>query len=146
MIYWRQTARLLAASLLLSYLAGCSQPKPPAGEVEINKLATWFQYYRTEHRGKAAKSEEELVGFIEKEYEIAPDKMPDMEQLLTSPRDGKKYVVMYGVKQKSKVDLEKNLACYEAEGVDGKRLVAYESAWTEELDQAALDAILEEYK
>ena len=50
------------------------------------------------------------------------------------------------MKQKSRVDLEKNLACYEAEGVDGKRLVAYESGYSQELEQAALDAILETYK
>lgn len=135
----------LTVVLLAFVFSGCGQPKPPAGEVEINKLATWFQYYRTEHRGKAPKNEEELVAFIEKEYEVAPNP-PDMDQLLTSPRDGQRYIVMYGAKQKSKVDLEKNLACYEAEGVDGKRLVAYESAWTDELDQAALDAILEQYK
>ena len=139
-------SRLTVVLLAFSFLGGCGRPKPPAGEVEINKLATWFQYYRTEHRGKAPKNEEELVAFIKKEYEVAPEKTPDMEQLLTSPRDGQRYIVMYGAKQKSRVDLEKNLACYEAEGVDGKRLVSYESAWTEELDQAALDAILEQYK
>lgn len=139
-------SRLAVLGLALALLSGCGPPKPPAGEVEINKLATWFQYYRTEHRGKAPKSEEELVAFIKKEYEVAPEKTPDFEKLLSSPRDGQRYVVMYGTKQKSRVDLEKNLACYEAEGVDGKRLVAYESAWTEELDQAGLDAILEGYK
>ena len=146
MSHWRDIARLMLAAMLFSYLVGCGPPKPPVGEVEINKLATWFQYYRTEHRGKAPKNEEELIAFIEKEYEIAPEKTPDFEQLLSSPRDGKRYIVMYGVKQKSRVDLEKNLACYEAEGVDGKRLVSFESAWTEELDQAALDTILEGYK
>lgn len=146
MTYWREIARLLVAAMLLSYLVGCGAPKPPIGEVEINKLATWFQYYRTEHRGKAPKSEEELIAFIEKEYEIAPDKTPDFDELFTSPRDGQRYIVMYGVKQKSRVDLEKNLACYEAEGVDGMRLVSFESAWTEEVDQARLDALLEGYK
>ena len=139
-------SRWSVVCLTCAFVVGCGPPAPPAGEVEINKLATWFQYYRTEHRGKAPKSEEELVAFIKKEYEVAPEKTPDMEQLLTSPRDGQRYVVMYGAKQKSRVDLEKNLACYEAEGVNGKRLVAYESAWTEELDQAALDAILDQYK
>ncbi len=135
----------LAIVLVAFVLVGCGPPPPPAGEVEINKLATWFQYYRTEHRGKAPKSEEELVAFIEKEYEIAPE-APNMDELLISPRDGQKYIVMYGAKQKSRVDLEKNLACYEAEGVDGKRLVSFENAWTKELDQAELDAILAEYK
>ena len=79
-------SRLTVVLLALVFL-GCGQPKPPAGEVEINKLATWFQYYRTEHRGKAPKNEEELVAFIEKEYEIAPNP-PDMEQLPNTARTG----------------------------------------------------------
>jgi hypothetical protein len=64
----------------------------------------------------------------------------DREQLLTAPRDNQRYVIHYG--KPTSPNPERNVAVYEKEGYRGKKLVAFESAWSQEVDEAQLQSLL----
>lgn len=126
-------------------LPGCDflqNPKPPSGILEIEKVANWFHRFRRLHRGKAPKSEEEFIQFIEEEFDKLGGEV-DAVAMITSPRDGQTFEMLYGKKSKSK-NPEENIACYEREGYGGKKLVAYETGISKEVDDAELQALLSE--
>lgn len=113
---------------------------PPEGQLAIENVAKWYQKYRADNRGKAPKDEETFLQYIEKNLQSRGETL-DRDQLMTSPRDGKKYVVQYGKTANSR-NIEKNVAVYEQEGYKGKKLVAFEAAWAKEVDDAELQTLL----
>ena len=123
-------------------VVGCefSKPKPPSGQLEIEKVASWFHMHRRRNRGKAPKDEAAFLEFIEAEYDRL-GKSVDATEMLTSPRDGETFEMLYGKKAVSK-NPEENVAAYEREGYDGKKLVAFESGISREVDDAELQSLL----
>jgi hypothetical protein len=115
---------------------------PPEGILAIERVAKWYQLYRTKHRGKAPKDEDAFIAFIEKDLAARGSEMLDREEFLTSPRDGQKYIIQYG-KANSK-NIERNVAVYEQEGYRDKKLLAFEAAWSREVDDAELQSLLAE--
>ena len=105
----------------------------------IENVAKWYQYYRAEHRGKPPTDEDEFIAFIQRKLEERGDTL-DRDKLLTSPRDGKDFVVNYGKPTSNNPD--RNVAVYEQEGYGGKKLVAFEAAWAKEVDEAELQSLL----
>ena len=137
-------AIFVGASLIA--FSGCdlmqSAPPPPNAQLEIENVAKWYSLFRAEHRGKAPKSEEEFIEFVSKELsQRASGDEFDADVFLTSPRDNLKYVVNYG--KKVIKDQEKNVAVYEQEGYKGKKLIAFESAWSKEVEEDELQDLLE---
>ena len=128
--------------VLITIFAGCelSRPKPAPGLIEIENVAKWFHLYRTRNRGKAPKDEAEFIEFMNAELAGRGEEI-DWDELLTSPRDNQKFIVRYGTKAESR-NFEKNIACYEAEGYDGKKLVGFESGWSREVEGAELEGLL----
>jgi hypothetical protein len=112
---------------------------PPDGQLAIERVAKWYQYYRAENRGKPPPDEDAFIAFIEAKLQARGDTV-DPDQLLTSPRDGQRYVVQYGTQNST--NMERNVAVYEKEGYRGKKLVAFESVWNKEVDDAELQSIL----
>ena len=139
MIWWFAVLAVSMASL------GCDTAtvKEPTTEdrAAIEGVAKWFQYFRTKHRGKAPKDEAEFAEFIEK---IVSERNDDVtvDQILTSPRDGKKFIVQYGKAAGKSRNLDENVACYEQEGSGGRKLVAFEAAWGKEVDEVELQSLL----
>lgn len=125
-----------------SCVLGCnfSDPTPPSGRLEIEKAASWFQMYRRRHRGKAPKDEAEFVQFIEEEFEGLGETVDGLE-MLTSPRDGQTFEMLYGKKAASK-NPEENVAGYEREGYGGKKLVAFETGISKEVEETELQSLL----
>lgn len=122
---------LLAAS-------GCGEsPPPPENRGAIENVAKWFQLYHT-RTGKPPQNEEELVTFVESELSQRGQTL-DREKLLTSPRDGQKFVVRYGEPLSN--NQEENWVVREQEGYDGKVLVANEFGSSREVDEAELQSL-----
>lgn len=126
---------------VLGAASGCEPggPPPPEGQIAIETVAKWYQLYRAEHRGRPPANEEAFLGFIQARLDERGQKL-DREALLTSPRDGEKFVVQYGRPISNNPD--RNVAVYEQEGYRGKKLVAFETAWAKEVDDAELQSLL----
>ena len=136
--------RILVLSLfsLLALLAGCEPPPPPDAQLDIENIAKWYQLFRAQNRNKAPKNQEEFMAFINKRLESRSQTVT-AEELLTSPRDGEIVVIKYG-KDADNKGIDKNIACYEKTGYNGKKLVGFESAYARELEDAELQRLLSE--
>lgn len=131
---------LICIAVLMFTMIGCGAPAPPSdGLLQIENVSKWYSLYRAEHKGKPPKDEEAFVGFIKARLSERGD-TTDPRTILASPRDGKQYVIQYG--EPTSPNVEKNLAVREAEGFDGKKLVAFEGGYAEELDEAAIQKAL----
>jgi len=137
-----QSRICILAICAFSFVLGCdfSAPTPPSGRLEIEKVGSWFNLYRRRHRGKAPKDEEAMLAFIEEEFDTLGESVNALE-MMTSPRDGETFELLYGKKAASK-NPEENVAAYEREGYGGKKLVAFESGISQEVDDAELQALL----
>jgi hypothetical protein len=141
-------ARLIRRRLLLTGLsaavavavAGCadrsiSRQVAAMNDSRIKQLANLFRFYQATNGWVGPKDEATLRSFVQ----AAPRKNLDMmgidpsrfEEMLVSDRDGKPFAVRWGV---SIGPMEEQAVVFEAEGRDGRRLVAYTGARTEEVD------------
>ncbi|MEX2140746.1 MAG: hypothetical protein WD894_15900 [Pirellulales bacterium] len=130
---------LLIAAVIVA--PGCSGPgaPPPANQQHIEIVAGWYEYYRTKNGNKPPPNEGAFVAYIERELKDRGQTV-DTQELLTSPRDSQKYVVRYGAPNST--SRERNVAVYEREGYDGKKWLAFENKWSEEVDEAKLQEYL----
>lgn len=130
---------VLALPSLVLMVSGCRPPAPPKVRLAIEGVAKWYQLYRADHGNRPPRSEDEFLAFIQKKLESRGVAF-DREKLLTSPRDGQRFVIQYG---KPNSDFaEKNVAVYEKEGYSGKKFLAFESAYSREVDDAELQSLL----
>jgi hypothetical protein len=129
--------------LLVLFLAslGCmgGGAPPPEGQLQIENVAKWYILYRADNRGKPPADEDAFVAFVQNKLKSRGE-ADESDQLLTSPRDGQKYVVHYG--KPTSTSPERNVAVYEKEGYRGKKLVAFESGYSREVDEAELQSLL----
>ena len=137
------TFRFPAYACFLLFLLGVGCAKEPTtvegdASERLRALARGINQYASSNRGKAPKDEETLKKFLAR---TMPNESAD--DLLVSPRDGQPYVVLYGA-ELSMPDPSSNQGwppvAYEAEGVEGKRQVAFFSGGVEELDDEAFAA------
>ncbi|MBN1853923.1 MAG: hypothetical protein JW829_14415 [Pirellulales bacterium] len=112
---------------------------PPESRLHIENVAKWYSLYRADHAGKTPVGEKEFVEFIENKMKSRGTPV-DRDQLLTSPRDGQRYVINYG--KPTSTSPEKNVAVYEKEGYHGKKLVGFEFGNSRELDEAELKSLM----
>jgi hypothetical protein len=135
--------RLGAVSLLLALTAvsGCSSSSAPAmeGRVAIENVAKWRQLYSAEHGGQPPADEPAFLTFIEQKLKERGEPF-NQDELLTSPRDGQRFVVQYG-EQSAKLG-ENRVTVHEKTGYDGRVLVGFESGRSQEVDAAELPALL----
>jgi hypothetical protein len=108
----------------------------------IKQLANLFRFYQATNGWVGPKDESTLRTFVQS----APKKNLDMmgidpaafDQLLVSERDGKPFRVRWGV---TIGPLEEQAVVFEAEGREGKRLVAFTGAKSEEVDADRYEAL-----
>jgi hypothetical protein len=110
----------------------------PESQVHIETVAGWYQSYRAAHDGKAPPNENAFAEFIERELKETGQSI-DVDELLTSPRDGQKYVINHKPNSNS---LHKNVAVYERNGSHGTKWMAFENKWSEEVDDKKLHEYL----
>jgi hypothetical protein len=122
-------------------LSGCNEQltELPSGEAEIQNLARWYQDFRGANGRRYPPNEQAFAAFI-KSRSTQEGTPVDPQQLLTSPRDGQKYVVTYG--KPTTLDFNRSVVAYEKVGVDGKKLVVFESKASREVDDAELKTLL----
>jgi hypothetical protein len=132
----------LGAALLVGTcgcgLGGGGAP-PPEGITRLESLVSWYRSFRTEHNGKAPANEEEFLKFVDGKMKAAGSDF-NTQELVVSPRDKKKYVVTYGKPRPANPEVF--VLAYEQEGYDGKKIVAFESSQTREVDDAELKSLL----
>lgn len=127
-------------TLLALSSAGCSSqpPPPPKVEVDLRQVAVLYGRFVGQHRGDSPKDEAEFRKFIE-DSELAELKtrgIDSVDSFLTSPRDGKPYVVMYGLKMQAPDAQGGPVIAHEQVGQSGKRNVAFMTGRIAEVDEA----------
>jgi len=137
--------RLIAAwacLLLVASVVGCGtrQEPTPEGELHIQDLAGWYQKFRRANRGRYPPNEQAFATFIGSSLKQAGDSR-DPQELLTSPRDGQKYVVTYG--KATSPAPNTSVVAYEKEGVDGKKLIVFETKESKEVDDTQLKSLVQ---
>lgn len=129
---------LLAATIL----PGCGGTETASKSKEaapIKPLSVVYGLYVGRHRGQAPPNEAELKAFA-----ASPDAKPildtfkvaSFESLLTSPRDNKPYVIVYGAPKGPPGPGMAPVVIYEQQGSGGMRYVASSLGAIEEVDEA----------
>ncbi len=106
----------------------------------IENIAKWYQLYRADHAGKPPPDEDAFVAFIEAKLAARGDQTVDRDELLSSPRDGERYVIRYG--KLVSTNPEYNMVVYEKTGRGGTRLIASELGRSRLVDDAELESLL----
>jgi hypothetical protein len=127
--------------LLLAF-PGCTSKSapPPEGQVAIEDVVKWYQMYREFNGKKAPPNEKAFVDFIALKLKDRGTSMEEIQKLLISPRDNEKWVVLYG--KPAPANPERSVAVHEKVGYDGKKLVAFEFGYSQEVDDAELQKFL----
>src|SRR5262245_32824702 len=128
---------LLVLSLALAGLGCGGGPRTgttdPEAKLRLQKLMDLYWAY-VEKKNKTPANEKDLKDFVQgmsprdKDSLSVPD---DYEKLFTSPRDGQKYMVRYGIPKPERGGESRALA-WEQAGAEGKRFVALSVGYVEE--------------
>jgi hypothetical protein len=123
--------RIGAVALLLGLAAtlGCGGVSPTGGGDDfqtrrlLGQVATFYGDFLAE-RGAPPKDEAAFRAFLQERSQQLERMKLDVDSLLTSPRDGQPFVVVYGKRVAPAASPNTPWAAYEQTGVDGKRLAA----------------------
>ena len=123
---------------------GCAggSNSPPSNEalLAIENVGKWFQLYRADNTGKPPSDEEAFLTFVNRKLSERGQETVDREKLLTSPRDGEPYVVLYG--KINSGNQESNLVAYEKTGAYGTKLIVTELGRSRVVEDSDLQTIL----
>jgi hypothetical protein len=129
-------ARLASFALVLSFffITGCDSTQPPSASSnnELKQLGSQFMdFFRAQ--GKTPTDEKEFKEFITANMTDVKRKLlgiTDVEKLFVSPRDGKPFVIRYGMKMSSGIPtsgagtvINGDVIAYESVGAGGFRHV-----------------------
>jgi hypothetical protein len=134
----RLVTLLVVALIVAPGCSGGGGAPPPDAQLNVEEVATWYQLYRARHNRQPPPNEEAFVAFIKKTMTEQGIEM--REDFLTSPRDGKKFVVRYGKPMSESP--ERNIVVHEQEGYAGKKWIAPEMGYGREVDDAELQQLL----
>ena len=138
--------RLLAAAAVfcvIFFLSGCgSRGRPPAettATLRLGVLARLYGEYAASHQGKGPADEAAFKAYLKglPREQIKASGLADLEAAFVSPRDGKPYVVVYGISTAPRAGglQGQPVVMYEQAGKEGKRLVANAAGATAELSE-----------
>jgi hypothetical protein len=137
---------LLLVALCAAWLAGCSDRAAKQEAIErdnIRTLARLYGQYMSSHRGKSPASEADFKKYIlSRKDELAAEQITDIDSLFVSNRDSQPYTVVYNMAPAKSMTPTGRIVAYEKQGVEGKRMVAYELMSVEELDEARFKAVV----
>ena len=133
--------RVVLVSVVFSAIAGCGGKSAEDISVShLGLLAQSYSQFRNRHRGQVPKSEAELRDFVAGSNLLKEHNIGGFDELLTSDRDWQPLTLLFG---KDVIQAEDNtIIGYEAEGKDGKKLVAFEGGYVEELDAAEVARLI----
>ena len=138
--------RIGAAALLLGVAAilGCGGVSPTGGGDDfqtrrmLGLVATFYGDFLAE-RGAPPKDDAAFRAFFQERSQQLERMKLDVDTLLTSPRDGQPFVVVYGKRVAPPGSPNTPWAAYEQTGVDGKRLAAQVRGQIVELTTEEID-------
>jgi hypothetical protein len=138
----RRLEPLMLVAVLVLIGCGRGEDDPPSIESQqaIEKIAKWYQLYRSDNGGKQPSDEDAFLAFINNTLTERGQKTVNRKELLTSPRDGELYIIRYG-KVNSR-DQVHNMVAYEKIGADGTKLIVSELARSREVDESELQSLL----
>jgi hypothetical protein len=127
----KRHVRFGAAALLIGLAAtlGCGGVSPTGGGDDfqtrrmLGLVATFYGDFLSE-RGAPPKDEADFRAFLQERSKRLERMSLSADELLTSPRDGQPFVIVYGKRVAPPDSPNTPWAAYEKEGVDGKRLAA----------------------
>lgn len=132
-------------------IAGCGGQTGEVSQVQSNLawLGSKYGMFVSAHRGRSPKDLDELRKFVENTTtadELARLKVSRVDELFTSPRDGKplkmvSYAKLPGM-TKGQPPPPPPAVLYEEVGLDGNRAVAYLGGNTRTVDEATLKTML----
>jgi hypothetical protein len=147
MLHVRMMGKLFAAVSLVGLIVGCNGQKPvdvsELNKTNIAKLRNAYSIYMNQHQFTGPKNEKELKDFVKSDLTakvllermgVKPD---DIDGIFVSDRDGKPFKVRWGLLGMADFPI-----VFEAEGKDGKRMVAY--ATVKELSSAEAEKLYAE--
>jgi hypothetical protein len=136
-----------AVLLLVIFCLGCGGGQKP-GQVPIRGLSVCYGQYQARNRGQAPPSEKDFKEFIQKQmtreflegFGASPE---DLDKLFISPRDKEPYQVRYkALLRPPGPDGKGEIVIWEKEGVNGKRMVAYSTTKSDEIDDATFKELM----
>jgi len=135
----RHFVGLSVAVLLLSSALGCGSGDNAAGVTTndytvFRSLAGLYVNYQSQHNGKTPDNEQEFRDFLQTKQAVLSDMELSVDQLLTSPRNGKPLQVVCG-RQPPAGPNGMRVIAYESEPVEGKRLVIAPRGMYEVIDE-----------
>jgi hypothetical protein len=139
-------AALVLLAVYAALLSGCGDGEAQKQMQErdnIRTLARMYGQFMSGHRGVGPKNEAEFKQYLEsRKGELAGEQITDINTLFISNRDEKPYVVVYGLGQPAAMTPTGRVIAYEQQGVDGKRMVAYETMAADELDEERFKSVV----
>jgi hypothetical protein len=126
---WLKAVVAIVAASELS-LAGCGGSAAGGGDnfkvqQQLNTVASFYGDYLSEHGGAPPQDEAAFRAFLQERAQgIERMDVGGVDGLLTSPRDGQLFVVIYGKRLAPADSPNTPWAAYEQTGVDGKRFAA----------------------
>ncbi len=132
------------ALIVLTVTAGCggSRSGRPSGEalLAIENVAKWYQLCESANNGNPPANEEDFLAFVNSKLAERGQEPIDRDKLLTSPRDGEPYVILYGEAASKKQGVR--LVAYEKSGVAGMKLAVSDLARSRLVEESELQSLL----
>ena len=132
----------VTALVFIAVILGCNEDSSSTRQQQTSNLrhVLTLHAYAGRRLGHPPRSEEEFKSFIQGEGDKILErlKLDSADQLLTSARDGKPYVVLY---DQPASEAAAGVVAYESEGVDGRRQVGYQTGEVRELNAEQFSAL-----
>ncbi len=131
---------LVALSALCLSACGSGSDVPTGdGAEHLRRLAIEFSTYRGTHRGQTPKDEAAFRKYLEN----SSSQERDIDDMLTSPRDGQPYMIRYGINVPiPSPEVEQPVIIYEQTGADGTRYVAFGTGGVNEVTEEEFQQLL----
>lgn len=134
--------RSINTAVLLGFIAsavGCTGGSSPPQASNLRGVMSLYTVAERE-LGHIPRSEEEFAKFVRDRGGKVLERFGanSVDELLTSPRDGKPYVVLFGPPTSKEAQ---GIVAYESEGVDGKHEVGFDSGEIRELNAEQFAAL-----
>jgi hypothetical protein len=128
------------------WIAGCgsntgaASGEPVADYSKVRMMASYYEGFLSQHRNQAPPSEQAFRDYINSKQADFQEGFTT-EQMFVSPRSGKPLKWVYG--RRPPVYRQNNMTCYayEAEPVDGKRLVLGGRGMVAEIEESQFRSI-----
>ena len=119
-------------------ILGCGKGQP-AERSNLRLISVLYGQFRASHRGDPPRNEKEFKDFIAKEHQqvLSNTGVASVEELFTSKRDGKPYVIKYLSTKDWPLE---GMIAYEQDGAGGSRQVANDLGGTSELTDEQFQA------